>query len=130
MAKSKGSSNIKSFSTVINCIDGRVQLPVNSFIRVRFLTTYVDTITAPGVICHFSGPGSAELAVVLTQLNLSIDAHDSDNVTVVAHYNCAANPISEEEQKEQLRRAVAFLAGLYPDLDVLGLWVNEFWSGR
>lgn len=125
--KTKSGSGIGSISTVINCIDGRVQLPANSFIRARFLTTHVDTITSPGVIRTFSRPGSDDLAAILSQLNLSIEAHDSRSVTVVAHTDCAGNPISEEEQKEQVKDAVAFLSGLYPELDVLGLWVNEFW---
>lgn len=37
-----------SFCTVINCIDGRVQMPVNQYMQQRFKVKYVDTITEPG----------------------------------------------------------------------------------
>jgi hypothetical protein len=38
----------KKFITVINCMDGRVQLPVNNWLRKRFNANFVDTITEPG----------------------------------------------------------------------------------
>ncbi len=36
------------FGTVINCMDGRVQLPVIAYLQKRFNVTYVDTITEAG----------------------------------------------------------------------------------
>jgi len=36
------------FCTVVNCMDGRVQLPVNSFLEERFRADYVDTVTEAG----------------------------------------------------------------------------------
>ena len=37
-----------SFYTTINCMDGRVQLPVISYLMERFGVQYVDAITGPG----------------------------------------------------------------------------------
>jgi len=36
------------FCTVINCIDGRIQLPVIEYLKIRFNVEYVDTITEAG----------------------------------------------------------------------------------
>ncbi len=39
----------EGFCTVVGCMDGRIQLPVNHYVRERFGVTYVDTITEAGV---------------------------------------------------------------------------------
>ena len=38
-----------TFATAINCISGRVQLPVITYIKNAQGVDYVDMITAPGV---------------------------------------------------------------------------------
>jgi hypothetical protein len=38
------------FCTVINCMDGRVQLPVNKYLQKRFNVAYVDSITEAGPV--------------------------------------------------------------------------------
>ena len=43
----------------------------------------------------------------------------------MAHYDCAGNPISDEEQKKILKKAVAFLVNKYINVSVCGLWVNK-----
>ncbi len=122
-----GMAGIDTFCTIINCIDGRVQLPVNSYARIRFLVDHVDTITAPGPVRLFEEPDSAERRSILDQLKLSVTAHGSSSVAVVAHHDCAGNPVEDEVQKRQVREAAAFLAARFPRLDVLALWVNRFW---
>ena len=37
-----------SFCTVVNCMDGRVQLPVIRYLQERFEVPYVDSITEVG----------------------------------------------------------------------------------
>ncbi len=37
-----------SFCTTINCMDGRVQLPVIKYLQKHFNVDYVDSITEPG----------------------------------------------------------------------------------
>lgn len=39
----------KSFGTVLNCIDGRVQIPVINWMKENFDLDYVDLITEPGM---------------------------------------------------------------------------------
>ena len=38
----------QSFITAINCIDGRVQEPLISFIKKEFSAEYIDLVTEPG----------------------------------------------------------------------------------
>ena len=38
----------KTFATAINCMDGRVQLPVTAFLKKKYGVDYVDVITEPG----------------------------------------------------------------------------------
>ncbi len=42
------STKNKKFATLINCMDGRVQLPVSRWIKKNFGVDFVDTITEPG----------------------------------------------------------------------------------
>ena len=37
-----------TFATAINCMDGRIQMSVNEFIRKEYGVNYVDTITLAG----------------------------------------------------------------------------------
>lgn len=39
-----------SFCTAINCMDGRVQLPVINFLMRRFSVEYVDSVTDAGPV--------------------------------------------------------------------------------
>jgi hypothetical protein len=119
-----------TFCTVINCIDGRVQSPVNDFLRDRFQAEYVDTVTEAGVVLYLAEAADGhremipEVIATLKSVNISVDAHQSSQIAIVAHSGCARNPIPDEEQHEELRKAVKFLRGHYPDLEVIGLWAD------
>ena len=39
----------KEFVTCLNCIDGRVQLPVINWVMTNYGVKYVDMITTPGM---------------------------------------------------------------------------------
>lgn len=43
-----------SFCTVINCMDGRVQLPVIRYLMDRFNVACVDSVTEPGPLRHLA----------------------------------------------------------------------------
>ena len=117
-----------SFCTVINCIDGRTQLPVNEFVAKRFDAEYVDTITEPGpnaVLAEQANAAAVES--ILRCVDISIQKHGSKGLAVAGHYDCAANRADETVQARQTRRAVAFLKQRHPDVEVIGLWVDYDW---
>lgn len=118
-----------SFSTVINCMDGRTQLPVNEFLRSKLGVDYVDTVAESGPVRMLAEePDSRATESILSQVGISVRQHGSENIAIVAHHDCAGNPVSQERQKEQLDLAVRFTAAHYPGIRVCGLWVDSSWS--
>ncbi|MFZ6018189.1 MAG: carbonic anhydrase [Chloroflexota bacterium] len=118
-----------SFCTVINCMDGRVQLPVIQYLQKRFNVAFVDSITEAGPnLILAKRENSAALQSILNRLNISITKHASAGVAVAGHYDCAGNPQPASLQMEHIREAVNFLRGVYADIEIIGLWVDENWQ--
>lgn len=117
------------FCTAINCMDGRVQLPVIQFLQKRFAAAYVDMITEPGPIRILSEQADAsKIDAILQRLNISVDKHFSQRLAVIGHHDCAGNPVSEAEQIDQIKKSVLYLKNKHPQLDVIGLWVDANWK--
>ncbi len=118
------------FCTAINCMDGRVQLPVIKYLQQRFNAEYVDAITE-------AGPNrilSAEENVTHVRQNifervaLSIEKHNSVGIAIVGHHDCAGNPVPQVEQIAQIQKAAQFLRQQYKAIKIIGLWVDENWD--
>jgi len=117
-----------SFCTVVNCMDGRVQLPVFTHLQKRFGVSYVDTVTDAGPVRFLaSSPESNAARSMHRRIKVSIDEHGSRKIAVVAHHDCAGNPVARQTQIEQLRSAVDSLSRRYGDCEVVGLWVDGDW---
>jgi hypothetical protein len=118
-----------SFCTAVNCMDGRVQIPVIRYLQERSGALYVDVVTEAGPVRALAQPADSETTrSILERVGVSVSAHGSRLIAVVAHADCAGNPIDEDEQRRQLARAVERLAGSFPAAKVIGLWVDENWS--
>lgn len=118
-----------SFGTVINCMDGRTQLPAQEFLKRRLEVDYIDTVTEAGPVRILAEePESALTDSILSRVRISTDKHGSRCVAIVAHHDCAGNPAPEDEQRRQLDLAVRFIAAQCPGIRVLGLWINQTWS--
>ncbi len=114
-----------TFATVLNCMDGRVQLLASAAVRAAFGVAYVDTITHPGIVRYVSDQtDTPETATMLANVRISINKHGSRAIAVAAHDHCAGNPVSDDAQKAQLGRGVRFLAAQFPDCEIVGLWVS------
>jgi carbonic anhydrase len=114
-----------TFATVLNCMDGRVQLPVHAAVQEAFGVSCVDTITAPGIVALLADALDTEAGgAVMECVEISVAKHGSRGIAVVAHADCAGNPTSDAEQQHQLARAVAAVAERYPRCRVLGYWVG------
>ncbi len=119
------------FCTVINCMDGRVQVPVIEYLQQRFDVENVDCITEPGPNRILAERTDAFLLESIEErLRISVQAHNSVGIAVAGHADCAGNPVGEKEQQIHTAKAVEAVRNLYPDLPVLGLWVNEQWGVR
>lgn len=118
-----------SFCTVINCMDGRVQLPVFTYLQKRFDARYVDTITEAGPVQYLSArPDSNAARSMFRRVDVSLEKHGSTCMAIAAHHDCAANAVGEAEQKRQLSAAVRTLRRRYPRCMVIALWLGADWK--
>lgn len=117
------------FFTAVNCMDGRVQVPVIEYLRKRFNVTYVDMITEPGpnnILSSLAEPDAVKS--IFKRINISIEKHNSIGIAVVGHYDCAGNPNPKEQQDIQTLKAVNMIKQKFSDIEIIGLWVNENWQ--
>ncbi len=117
------------FCTVINCMDGRIQLPVIKFLQKRFNVENVDSITEAGpnlILAELEN--ETVVQSILDRLKISVEIHDSVGIAIVGHYDCARNPAPQKEQIEHIQKAVGFIRNLYEKTEVIGLWVDENWK--
>jgi carbonic anhydrase len=112
------------FATCLNCIDGRVQLPVINWITKNFEFDYVDMITEAG-IDGLLAENSYNPANVLRKLAISLGQHDSSKIFIVGHYDCTANPVDENMHKIQIKKSVKRIKNYTLACEVIGLWVNK-----
>jgi len=120
---------MRKFCTVINCMDGRVQIPANAFLLKRFQVDYVDTITEAGPNLILSE--QTNLAIVhsiYNRLDKSVNQHGSNAIAIVGHYDCAGNPADEKEQCAQLDKCEKILQGKYPNAEIIKLWIDKHWQ--
>jgi carbonic anhydrase len=117
------------FYTAVNCMDGRVQIPVITYLQNRFGAAYVDMITEPGPNRLLADQtDSALVESILKRVRISVEKHESGGIAVVGHYDCAGNPAPEETQVAQTEKAVRLLRKEHPDIEIVGLWVDKNWE--
>ena len=117
------------FCTVINCMNGRTQLPVIKYLQKRFNAKYVDSITKPGPNLILSEQTDIYLVEsILTRLKISVEKHKSVGVAIVGHYDCAGNPAKKDEQIQHIEESIRLIRQQYKKLEIIGLWVDENWK--
>ena len=118
----------EKFGTAINCIDGRVQLPLLEWMRKNFGLDYVDMITELGVDRVLAEGSFAERSAIEKKAKISFEAHRSKIIVVAGHHDCAGNPVSEGEHSKQMKKAVQVIRSWKPPVKVVGVWIGEGWS--
>jgi len=116
------------FFTAINCMDGRVQLPVIHYLLKRFDVDYVDTISEPGpnrILALDSPPELVES--IFNRVEISVNHHQSLGVAVIGHHDCAGNPASKADQTKHTREAMRAVRQRYREMTIVGLWVDDNW---
>jgi hypothetical protein len=117
-----------TFVTAINCMDGRVQQPILDWMIRHFDADYVDTITEPGPDGILAGSNAETIASIRRRVEVSTRAHGSRVVALVAHDDCAGNPVSKEEHLAQLDRAIAVIQSWRLPGRIISLWVDQNWQ--
>lgn len=109
-------------------MDGRVQIPVISYLQKRFTADYVDSITEAGPNRILSDSmESALVQSILSRVNISIDKHNSVGIAVVGHHDCAGNPAIRIKQTKHILKSIQALQKIYKNTEIIGLWVDKDW---
>jgi len=117
-----------AFGTAVNCMDGRVQLPVIEWLTRQHGVDYVDVVTEPGPVAILAdAPSGTRARSIRARVAISVEKHGSRVVVVVGHHDCAGNPVGEAEQRRQLRAAVDTVASWGFAAAVAGLWLGPGW---
>jgi len=114
------------FATSVTCMDGRIQLPLAKWIKENYSVDYVDAITEPGVDKKVAD--NSDLESIKTKVGISINAHKSELIVVSGHYDCAGNPVSDEEHMSQIRKGVEVISSWNTGAKVIGVWVDGSWN--
>ena len=114
------------FATSISCMDGRIQIPINNWIKENYSVDYVDTITEPGVEKKISE--SIDIERTKSKVDISINRHKSRVIVISGHHDCAGNPVSKEEQISQISKGIDIIKSWNFDAQVIGIWINENWQ--
>lgn len=121
------SSKFDTFATAVGCMDGRVQEPVFEFAKKRWGVKYVDTITEAGLVGLLASndPGSLLLDSIKKKVLISVEKHHSKGIVVHGHEDCAGNPVSDSQQKEEIISAADIIRELEPGVEVVSVFVKR-----
>ena len=114
------------FGTSVTCMDGRIQTPLTEWIRENYSVDYVDTITEPGIDKKVAE--NTDLDSIKAKVGISINAHKSSLIVVSGHYDCAGNPVSDEEHISHIKKGVENISSWNLGVKVIGVWVDSNWK--
>ena len=116
------------FATAINCIDGRVQIPVIDYFKKNYKINYVDIITIPGANKILAENKDSTIEAIKNYLTISVNVHKSKIAAIVGHYDCAGNTANKETQLNDIIAAMKNVASWGLNVDIIGLWVDKNWK--
>jgi hypothetical protein len=117
------------FGTAINCMDGRTQFPVANWMKEQFHLDYIDTITEPGPDKILASAHGQLVESIKSRLQISVGAHGSKIIAIVAHIDCAGNPVDKEQHLLHVKKSIQTVSSWnLPVEKIVGLWVNKDWK--
>ena len=114
------------FATSVSCMDGRIQIPLTNWIKENFSVDYVDTITEPGIDKLVAD--NTDLESIKIKVGISINKHESELIVVSGHYDCAGNPVSNEEHITHIKKGIEVISSWNLRVNVVGVWVDDTWK--
>ena len=119
------------FATAINCMDGRTQLPVITWMKKNLSVDYVDMITEPGPDKLLAEGDPAALDSIRARVLISVNKHGSDTILLVSHDDCAGNPVPRPQHEEQVRQSILRIESWrLPVKRILAVWIGDDWKVR
>jgi len=116
------------FGTAINCMDGRVQIPVIEWMKKNFGLDYVDMVTEPGPEGKMASGDVDMIESIKKRVRISVEKHGSEIVIIVAHHDCAGNPVSRVTHEEQLVESIRVVKSWNLPVRIAGIWLDENWQ--
>ncbi len=117
------------FATAINCMDGRVQVPVIDFIKRNYQVDYVDMITMPGPDKMLSeAKDTPKIEEVKRWVEISINKHGSKLLVITGHYDCAGNPVDQKTHSEQIKNVISLIKEWNLGVEIIGVWIGKDWK--
>jgi len=114
------------FATSVSCMDGRIQIPLTNWIKENFSVDYVDTITEPGIDKLVAD--NTDLESIKIKVGISINKHESELIVVSGHYDCAGNPVSNEQHITQIKKGIEVISSWNLGVKIVGVWVDDTWK--
>jgi len=118
----------KTFVTAINCMDGRTQEPIIKWAKEKFNADYIDAITEPGPDKILSEGPENLINSIKNRVKISIEKHNSENIIIVSHHDCAGNPVDREKHLEQLKKSLMKIKSWGFNVNIVGVWIDENWA--
>ena len=118
-----------SFAAVINCMDGRTQIPVIEYLKKKHGVDYIDMITEPGpnkILAE--NKDKTTIDSIKRRVDISVKKHGSKHIAIVGHHDCAGNPVDRVEQLTHILSAIITVKMWHTNIEVVGLWVDENWK--
>jgi len=113
-----------TFCTAVTCMDGRIQDAVTAYLRDYYHTQWVDVVSEAGPVSSIALGDPTVSTAVIKRVQLSLDAHGSCGIALVAHEDCAAIPGDLEHKRPIALEAQRRLRLLFPTMEVIALWAN------
>src|SRR5262245_46346395 len=113
-------------ATCLNCMDGRVQMPVQTWIKQNYPVDFVDVITEAGMDGVLAK--QEDVSEILRSIKVSVELNKSNRIFVVGHHDCRGNPVDQKAHYKDIASAVSRLKKLRPKEEVVGLWVTDKWN--
>jgi hypothetical protein len=107
-------------------MDGRTQLVVADTAKKVASADLVDVITQAGIVRILAeNRNQALIENFKYELGISVEKHGTKIVSIVAHEDCAGNPVSKEQQMHNLRQAKKTVESWNMGVKVIMLWVEK-----
>jgi carbonic anhydrase len=114
-----------AFAAAINCMDGRVIEPVMHWMREQLGVDYVDMITEAGPDLVLNNGSPHQVENIKRRVLVSVDKHRAQTVAIVAHHDCAGNPVSLTEHLKLVQQGMDVIRDWVPGTQIIGLWVDK-----
>lgn len=119
----------KKFVTSINCMDGRVQIPIIKWMKKKYNADFVDIISEPGPNKILSEKiFETCIQSIRKRVEISVKVHSSNVIAISGHHDCAGNTTNKETQLKQIKDSIDTIKSWSLNVAVLGLWIDEHWA--